>query len=243
MSKFSGHVEILADPPSLAHHVAEWMTRAALAAEPPFRIALSGGSTPRPLYDLLASDAYRDRFPWHKVHWFWGDERFVPYDDPASNYGMVRRLMLDKVPVPAENVFPIPTDGTPEGAAERYEQTLKRAYGHDTLIPGRPLFGITLLGLGEDGHTASLLPGQPVLNERKRWVSAVPRGRKEIRITLTYPAIASSRTVAFLVTGAGKADVFRAIRSGDSSLPAARVRSEGDLVWFVDRAAAGDAAT
>ena len=147
--------------------------------------------------------------------------------------------MLTKAPVPPENIYPIPTDGTPEDAARRYERTLQEAYGAAALDPKRPLFDVTLLGLGPDGHTASLLPGEPVLNERKRWVVAVSHGRREVRITMTYPVIESSRRVAFLVAGEEKAEIFSAIRTGDSQVPAARVRPVGALFWFVDQAAAG----
>ncbi len=240
MSSAIGRIEILPDAPALARHVAEWMTRAALAAPGPFRVSLSGGSTPKALYELLASDEFRSRFPWSRVVWYWGDERFVPYDDPESNYRMTREAMLAKVPVKPENIFPIPTDGTPDDSARRYEQTLQQAYGAAVLDPQRPLFDITLLGLGADGHTASLIPGQPVLNERKRWVAAVSQGRPEVRITMTYPAIESSRRVAFLVAGREKAQIFGAIRTGNSEVPAARVRPVGELSWFVDQAAAGE---
>jgi len=236
-----GRLEILPDPQTLARHVAEWMTQAALAASRPFRVSLSGGSTPKTLYSLLASDDFRNRFPWERVSWYWGDERFVPYDHPDSNYRMTREAMLAKAPVPPENVHPVPADGTPEEAARRYERTLREAYGTATLDPARPLFDITLLGLGADGHTASLLPGQPVLDERTRWVMAVSHGRPEVRITMTYPAIDSSRSVAFLVAGREKAAILNTIRGGDSALPAARVRPVGDLIWFVDKAAAGQA--
>jgi 6-phosphogluconolactonase len=236
-----GRIEILPDPQTLARHVAEWMTQAALAANRPFRVSLSGGSTPKTLYSLLASDDFRHRFPWERVSWYWGDERFVPYDHPDSNYRMTREAMLSKAPVPPENVHPVPADGTAEEAARRYERTLREAYGAATLDPARPLFDITLLGLGPDGHTASLLPGQPVLEERTRWVVAVSHGRPEVRITMTYPAIDSSRSVAFLVAGREKAAILSAIRGGDSALPAARVRPVGELIWFVDRAAAGQA--
>jgi 6-phosphogluconolactonase len=203
-------------------------------------VSLSGGSTPKALFGLLASDEFRHRVPWSEVAWYWGDERFVPHDHPDSNYRMTREAMLDHAPVPPQNVHPIPTDGPPEDAARRYEATLQTAYGATVLDSARPLFDVTLLGLGPDGHTASLLPGEPVLEERARWVAAVSHGRPEVRITLTYPAIDSSRHVAFLVTGHEKAAIFRAIRSGDRRAPAARVRPCGEIVWFVDRAAAGE---
>jgi 6-phosphogluconolactonase len=152
---------------------------------------------------------------------------------------MTRESMFTKAQVASENIYPIPTDGTPDDAAQRYEQTLQEAYGAAALDPQRPLFDVTLLGLGPDGHTASLLPGEPVLNERKRWVAAVSHGRPEARITMTYPVIESSRRVAFLVAGGEKAEIFSAIRAGDSQVPAARVRPVGALFWFVDQAAAG----
>ena len=241
MGEMSGRFEIFPDSAALARHVAEWMTSTALAAKGSFRVSLSGGSTPKTLYGLLASDEFRSRFPWQLVSWYWGDERFVPYDHPDSNYRMTREAMLAKAPVPPENVHPVPADGTPEEAARRYERTLREAYGAATLDPARPLFDITLLGLGADGHTASLLPGQPVLDERTRWVMAVSHGRPEVRITMTYPAIDSSRSVAFLVAGREKAAILNTIRGGDSAHPAARVRPVGDLIWFVDKAAAGQA--
>jgi 6-phosphogluconolactonase len=238
-----GRMEILPDPLALARCVAEWMTDAALAANGPFGVSLSGGSTPKTLYRLLASDEFRDRFPWPRVSWYWGDERFVPYDHPDSNYRMVREAMLSRVPVPLENIHPIPVGGPPAEAAERYGRILQEAYGAAILDPHRPLFDVTLLGLGADGHTASLLPGDPALEERKRWVAAVSHGRPEIRITTTYPVIESSRRVAFLVAGREKTAILRAIRTGGSQVPAARVRPLGELVWFVDRAAAGEERT
>ena len=239
MGGTTGRIEILPDPLALAHHVAEWMTQAALAAQGTFRVSLSGGSTPKTLYRLLASDEFRGRFPWQLASWYWGDERFVPYDHPESNFRMTREAMLAKAPVPPENVHPIPTDGTPEDAARRYERTLQEAYGAATLDPRHPLFDLTLLGLGPDGHTASLLPGEPVLDERKRWMAAVSHGRPEVRITMTYPVIESSRRIAFLVAGKEKAAIFSAIRAGTSQVPAARVQPVGELLWFVDQAAAG----
>lgn len=239
MNQFIGRVEILADPPALARRVAEWMTETALATKGMARATLSGGSTPKALYGLLASDDFRNRFPWQRVAWFWGDERVVPYDHPDSNYGMARQVMLAKAPVPPENVHPIPTDGDPEEAARRYERTLQQVYGATSLDPTRPFFDIMLLGLGADGHTASLLPGNKVLDERSHWVAVVAQGRPEVRITLTYPVIESSRHVVFLVQGGAKAAMLRAIRAGSSDAPAALVRPAGETIWFVDKEAAG----
>ena len=240
MSGAIGRIEVLSDPLTLAQRVAEWMTQAALAAQDSFRVSLSGGSTPKTLYGLLAADEFRDRFPWQRVSWYWGDERFVPYDHPESNFRMTREAMLGKAPVPPKNIHPIPTDGSPEDAARRYELTLQRAYGAAKLDPHRPLFDVTLLGLGGDGHTASLLPGEPALSERKHWVAVVSHGRPEVRITMTYPVLESSRRVAFLVAGEEKAAIFNTIRRGGSRVPAAQIRPVGELLWFVDRAAAGE---
>ncbi len=234
-----GKVEILEDPLALARHVAEWLTATALASKGPFRVALSGGSTPKLLYEVLASDELRTRFPWQRVLWYWGDERFVPHDHPDSNYRMARESMLDKAPVPPENVFPVRVDGSPEEAAMRYERTLQQAYGGAALEPMRPLLDINLLGLGPDGHTASLIPGEPVLQERKRWVVAVPHGRPEVRITMTYPVLESCRHAAFIVSGEAKAAIAAAILAGGSHVPAARIKPIGELIWFLDRAAAG----
>ena len=166
---------------------------------------------------MLADAGIASRFPWSRVHWFWGDERFVPHGHPDSNYRMARDALLSRVPVPDDNVHAIPTEGlSPEQAAAAYETTLKRFYGADMLAPDRPLFDVTLLGIGEDGHTASLFPGQPALQEMRRWAVAVIGAKSEPRITLTYPALDSSRDVAFLATGEGKAGRRRA-RAGRRS--------------------------
>jgi len=234
-----GRIEIQDDPQAMARHVAEWILEAAVASSVPFRVSLCGGSTPRALYSLLASGGFLRRFPWDRASWYWGDERFVPHDHPQSNYRMARETMLSKVPAPPLSVHPVPVDGTPDEAARRYERTLQVAYGGKILDPARPFFDVTLLGLGDDGHTASLLPGEPVLDERRRWVAAVPHGRPDVRITMTYPVLESSRRVAFLVAGAEKAEIVRTIRAGSCEVPAARLRPRGELIWFIDRAAAG----
>jgi len=236
MAEMLGKIEVLDNPLSLAKWVAEWMTQAALASRGPFRVSLSGGSTPKALYSLLASPEFKDRFPWSRVVWFWGDERFVPQDHPDSNYKMTRDAMLAKAPVPPENIFPIPVEGDADAAAARYAEILQQVYGARILDPTRPLFDIVLLGLGPDGHTASLLPGEPVLKERTKWVACVPHGRDEVRITLTYPVLGSARRVAFLVAGKEKAAIFKEIQTGQSLVPAAQLRPTGDLFWFLDRA-------
>jgi 6-phosphogluconolactonase len=228
---------------ALAQDVAEWLCGLAQASGSAFAICLSGGSTPRHLYEVLATPEIASRFPWSRAHWFWGDERFVPHDSRDSNYGMAREAFLSRVPAPAHNVHAIPTAGlSPEQAATAYEATLKRFYGADTLAPGRPLFEVTLLGIGENGHTASLFPGQPALQETQRWVVAVIGAVPEPRITLTYPALDSSRDVAFLVTGRGKREVIARAQAGDRTIPAALVRPVGRLHWFTDRAATAEGA-
>jgi 6-phosphogluconolactonase len=235
-------LEILADPEALARRTADWMLGLATAKKGVFAIALSGGSTPRRLYELLAGSPYCDVFPWSRTHWFWGDERFVPHDDIQSNYLMVREAMLSHAPVPEVNIHPIPTEVlSANAAASIYEQELKGFYGADDFEQGRPFFDIVLLGLGVDGHTASLFPNTDVLGMRDRWVAAVIGAKAEARITLTYPALESSRHAAFLISGEEKRDVFNRLRHGDSSLPAARLHPAGELIWFADEAAASGA--
>ena len=234
-------LEVLADPDALSRRVADWILELATSTNGTFAVALSGGSTPRPVYERLAGPRYRDAFPWLRTHWFWGDERFVPHDDALSNYRMVTEVMLSRAPIPVANVHPIPTVGlTPEAAASAYERELKAFYGVEEFDPARPLFDVTLLGLGSDGHTASLFPGRAELAERGRWVAAVVGAKREARITLTYPTLESSRHTAFLIAGEDKRAIFSRLRRGDHDLPAARVRPSGDLRWFADGAAAGD---
>jgi 6-phosphogluconolactonase len=237
MPQKPARIEVAKDPEALAHRAAGWITDLAAASRDRFAICLSGGSTPRRLYRLLAESPYRDTLPWDRVHWFWGDERFVPWDDPDSNYGMVRAALLGRAPVPPGNIHGIPTNGLPADAAAAYERVLKSRYGSESLDPTRPLFDIQILGLGPDGHTASLIPGTSVLEERHRWVAEVIGGRPEPRITLTYPALESSRHTAFLVAGAEKRETLSRTLAGDQALPAARLRPVDELIWFVDEAA------
>lgn len=230
----AGELIVAEDAQDLAARAADFIAARMIASTGTFRFVLSGGSTPRALYTLLGT---RRDLPWQRTELFWGDERFVPPDHPDSNYRMVRETLLAGGAEP-QAIHPIPTDGTPESAAARYEALLKSEYGEAALTQARPLFDLNLLGLGEDGHIASLLPGEPILKERRAWVGAVAHGRAEVRITLTYPALEASRVTMFLVSGASKADVLKRARAGDASIPAGALRPQGSLVWFADRAAA-----
>ena len=224
---------VLDTPDALAHAAAEWML-AALDRPGALAVALSGGSTPQRLYETLAQPPYRDRMPWERVHWFLGDERFVPHDDPHSNYRMVQHAMLHLAP--ATNIHPVPTEGlTPAEAAACYEAELQQY--HNTTLD-MPLFDVVLMGLGTDGHTASLFPGSPVLANRTDWAVAVTRPGGLPGVTLTYPALESCRQAAFLVAGADKRDILAQVRAGQADLPAAGYKPQGALQWFVDRAAA-----
>jgi len=235
-----GTLRVSDDLASLSRAGADYLCKTAKAASGRILVALSGGNTPKPMYQLLAQEPVRSQLPWDRVHWILGDERFVPPSDPDSNFGMARGAFLSQVPVPPENVHPVPTEGvTLEEAAEQYEAMLMSLYGAKTLRIDQPLLDINFLGLGPDGHTASLLPGQPVLQETKRWVAPVPHGRPQPRVSLTYPALDSSRVVAFLVAGEDKREMVDKIWSGDTSVPAGRIRPVGDVIWFVDKAAAG----
>ena len=231
---------VFSDPQALASHVAGWMSGILHARPGPVSVALSGGSTPKLLYEALAAPQFVGRVPWARVHWFWGDERFVPQSDQRSNYRMAMQAMLDRAVVPRENVHPIPTEGvTAEAGAARYQALLQAFYGAPVLDPARPLFDIVLLGLGTNGHTASLFPDRPVLNERTAWAAAVTPAGEPTRITLTYPPLESCRHAAFLVAGADKREVLAQVRADAPDLPASHYRPTGELHWFTDQAAAG----
>ena len=251
-------VEVVPDAASVATRGAEWLIEQiahAVLRRGRAAVALSGGSTPRALYAHLAEHPWRDRIEWAKLHLFFGDERFVPHDDAESNARMADETLIAHVPIPPGNVHCIPCNGAPradtpvtaaatrsaEQAAADYQQTLSAFYGSAALDAARPLFDVVLLGLGGDGHTASLFPGTPALKERKAW--AVPVETKNtaspLRITLTYPTLESTHAVAFLVSGAAKRDVARRVLDGDASLPAARVHPLGGMLWIMDQEAAG----
>jgi 6-phosphogluconolactonase len=231
-------LEILDDADLLARRVCDWMLALASASEGVVSVCLSGGSTPRKLYEQFARPQAEKSFPWARTHWFWGDERFAPRDDQRSNFRMAREAFLNGTPAPAENIHPMPTENIElEAAAALYERELKRFYGADRLDAARPMFDVTLLGLGLDGHTASLFPGSSVLAERGHWVAAVMGPKSEQRITLTWPALESSAHVALLVAGKDKREILDRYLSGDEFLPATRLRPVGELTVFCDAAA------
>ncbi len=234
-------VRICSDGDRLARDVAQAIVEglnAPLAPAGRRSLCLAGGQTPRVLYQVLATE-YRDTMPWSRLHLFWGDERYVPPDDAQSNYRLVRESLLDHVPIPKEHVHPMPTDlRDPNDAAAAYEQTLREQFP-----PPWPRFDLVLLGMGSDGHTASLFPGSPALAEQTRWV-ATARASVEprVRLTLTLPVLNRASLVFFLVAGAEKADILRRVLAGPSEpaqYPAAAVRPEdGRVVWWVDEQAA-----
>ncbi len=231
MDNIAGRLEIVGSSENLAIRAAGIIAERMASGPAPFRLVLSGGSTPRRTYEILATR----NLDWSRTEIFFGDERFVPPDDPMSNYRMAREVLLNRIA--PRKLFPIPTDGNPQSAADRYEEMLRQQYGSSELEADRPLFHLTLLGLGDDGHTASLLPDQPVLQERKHWVAVVPKGRETQRITLTYPALQSSALILFLVSGAAKRDALAQARGG--ALPAGALKPEGTVIWLADAAAAG----
>ena len=258
-------VRIGESPPALAADAAElFMQRAQRAAEGDglFRVALSGGSTPRLLYGLLASETFQGEIPWGRIQFFFGDERWVPHTHRDSNYKMARDELFRNVNQTPAGVFPIPTEGlTPEEAAEQYAATLRREFGVLPGIGGRgsgvgpeadpipdprspvPEFDLIFLGMGDDGHTASLFPHTPALKEREKLVVAnYVEKLSAQRITLTAPVLTAAQLVVFLVTGESKAPALREVLEGEynpEEYPAQLLRdAQGEVIWFIDRAAA-----
>lgn len=236
------NIEVLANAPDLFHAAAEEFVRAgrsAIGAQGRFSVALSGGSTPKALYSLLAAN-YAD-FAWNRVFLFFGDERHVPPTDAESNYRMVNESLLTKITIPAENVFRVKAENADaDAAAEDYEQKLRRFF---ELKPGEfPRFDLILLGMGPDGHTASLFPDSAALDEQSRLVVAnwVAKFNTH-RITFTFPVLNHAAEVMFMAVGADKADMLHQVLEGKPTppLPSQRVQpSDGTLLWMLDEAAA-----
>lgn len=231
--------EALAD--AVARHVVACAADA-ISSSGRFILALAGGSTPRAAYSRLATGDLRLELDWQRTHVVWGDERCVPPDDPESNYRMAKETLLDRVPIPGNQIHRIRGEDDPEQAAVDYERALRSLLrGHPERSEGS--LDLVLLGLGEDGHTASLFPGQPAVHETERWVLAVPSPAGDMwRVTLTPAVLNLASNVTFIVSGAAKsfrlAQVFE--RPVDSDLlPAQAIRPlQGRLTWMVDRAAA-----
>ncbi|MFQ5601421.1 MAG: 6-phosphogluconolactonase [Candidatus Krumholzibacteriia bacterium] len=231
-------IVVLPDSEAVAHEALRRIVAAASRAieeRGSCALVLAGGSTPRRVYQRLAG---RSDVDWRRVHLFWGDERAVPPDAPDSNYRMVREALLAHIEIPPSRVHRMPADAEDlDGAARAYEELLRATLG------ARPTFDLVLLGLGADAHTASLFPGQAAVHEKERLVVATPAPVIAPRLTLTPPALNASRAVLFLVTGEGKREALRrATRSaqGAGEVPARAIRPpDGQVVWLVDRAAAG----
>ena len=236
---------VLPTPAALAEAAADRIVavaRNAIRRRGRFVVALSGGSTPRLVYPLLASSPLVDAVDWSRVSFFWGDERAVPPEHAESNYGVARAMLLDRLPgLRSDAVHRMPADAPDRAAAAAgYERTI-----HRVLTPNPPRLDLIWLGMGPDGHTASLFPGASTLAERQRLVvvATAPAGMAvHDRMTFTLPLINAARAVLFVVAGADKATAVRSVRSGSRNLPAGRVRARSTL-WLLDAAAAGRAAS
>jgi 6-phosphogluconolactonase len=236
-------IQVFPDYETLSHGAAELFVRQAKAASRDgrrFSVALSGGRTPRRAYELLALPPFRDQVDWSRVHIFWGDERCAPPDSPLSNYGMARLAFLNSVPVPSSRIHPILCAKSPKSAALEYEAMLRSFFGDN-----RGTFDLIFLGLGEDGHTASLFPGTSIVEEQVRWAGEMRKAREDIsRVSLTLPVINRASVVAFIVSGPSKSKILRQALNRHHSpvcLPAQLVqpsRYGGDLHWLVDESAA-----
>jgi 6-phosphogluconolactonase len=234
-------IEIFATPEALADAVARHIAVCAADAIPStgrFTLALAGGSTPRAAYSRLATRDSRADVDWQRTHVLWGDERCVPPTDPRSNYRMAQEALLSRVPIPVQQIHRIRGEDDPERASADYERDVR------SMLAGERSLDLVLLGLGEDGHTASLFPGQPAVHETGRWVmAALAPDQKLWRVTLTPGILNRARNVTFVVSGANKAETLQQVLEGPFNpdlLPAQAIRPvPGRLTWLVDQTAAG----
>ena len=246
----SPEVRVFPDLESLSREAAHEVRRViddAVAEVGRCAVALAGGGTPRRLYEILARE-HHDAIPWADVHLFWGDERCVPPDHGASNMRMAHEALIDEVPIPAANVHAVPVQtGSPAEIASTYEAELRAFFAERKAAdPNWPRFDLVLLGVGGDGHTASLFPGSPTLGVDDRWVTsteAPPSYEVQDRVTLTLPVVNHARTAFVLTSGRAKRSIVREIletpETASLRYPAAQVHPRGRLVWWVDRAAIG----
>ncbi|NIG56867.1 6-phosphogluconolactonase [Chitinophaga sp. Cy-1792] len=234
-------LHIAKDPAQLSENVAAWISNyilEVLQSQERFTFVLSGGSTPKQLYKLLAKAPYNTMIPWEKLHFFWGDERAVPFEDDRNNARMAYDELLNLVPVNPDNIHVMRTDIEPEAAAAEYEKVIRSYYDEDDIT-----FDLVLLGMGDDGHTLSLFPGLPIVHEQDAWVKAFwLEAQNMYRITLTAPVVNSAACVLFMATGAAKAITLKNVIEGTfdaDKYPSQLIRPEdGELHWFVDEAAA-----
>jgi len=234
-------IHIAPDSGQVSEELASWITdriQEILKTQDRFTFVLSGGSTPKKLYDLLAASPYKEKIPWEKLHFFWGDERAVPFEDDRNNAKMCYDELLNKVPVIAENIHVMRTDMEPAESVVEYEKVLKQYFGNSETT-----FDFVLLGMGDDGHTLSLFPGTEVIHEAKHWVSTFFLAAQDMyRITLTAPIVNAAKYVAFMAVGSGKAETLKSVLEGEKNLdkfPSQIIEPvKGELHWFVDEAAA-----
>ncbi len=235
-------LHIAKDPQQLSENLAAWISnyvQEVLQEQERFTFVLSGGNTPKQLYQLLAKEPYRQMIPWEKIHFFWGDERAVPFEDDRNNAKMAYETLLTPLRIPEENIHVMRTDILPEAAAAEYEALLKEYFSNSEVT-----FDLVLLGMGDDGHTLSLFPGLPIVQEQKAWAkSFFLTAQHMYRITLTAPVVNRSACVVFMATGAGKAITLKNVIEGTfnaEQFPSQLIRpQDGELHWFVDEAAAG----
>ncbi|MDP9231100.1 MAG: 6-phosphogluconolactonase [Bacteroidota bacterium] len=214
-----------------------WECNRSIAKNGKFTVAFSGGNTPKKLYELLASPAFSRNISWKNVFIFWSDERFVPHNDAESNYNMAKENLLQHISIPEENIYPIPTNGTTKKCARQYEKTMRKFFK-----PGEPRFDFLLLGIGNDGHTASLFPGTDILKEKKQWIKeSIQPGTNAPRISFTLPLIRQAKQIVFLVSGAEKADIISRIFSKNQTkklLPVQMIPPiKGNITWMLDEKA------
>ncbi len=236
-------VHMTKDASELSKEVAEWMTsliEQTLATKERFCLLLSGGSTPKNLYTLLADDPFRKHIDWTKLHIFFGDERVVPFNDERNNGRMAYDSLLSKVPIPKDQIHYMDTNVKPEIAASDYEGLLRKYFDD-----GNTTFDLALLGMGDDGHTLSLFPGNEAINQTKRWVISLYLPSQQMhRVTLTADVVNRSACIAFLVTGPGKAPILNRLLRQTAALHSYPVQlihpTNGELHWFVDEAAYPD---
>ncbi len=240
MNHLPSNVRVFENAEAIFQAAAEWILHLAKSS-PRFSIALSGGSTPKGLFQKMSGPDFKNQFPWQRMHFFWGDERWVPQEDSRNNFRMTRENLLDPARILRSNVHPIPTQlKSPEASARAYEKNLRTFFDMKNIFP---VFDLILLGMGEDGHTASLFPDDTALEEQNQWVVPARVKSSEPRITLTFPVLNAAKNILFLITGENKRNVLRSILSREDHAfryPAARIQpSSGNLIWMLDQAASG----